>query len=201
MTAVDRETQNAEGGSGGAGPVAQEALDSGKLAFQGEMPMASALEPRQLALAAALAAGIFTPGVDPVDEVLDKCVIVDGLTEVIEKLAINEGSKNGSTDSGDYVDGFFDSDGKRVGTVTGTAVMLAKEPHIWQHHKSVTEFEDGTFETTGVIDGTAILHGLTQVFRVVGKTGRYAGKQGFMTLTIKDPQQRPPHYHTVFAMA
>ncbi|MFI6643903.1 hypothetical protein [Streptomyces sp. NPDC050504] len=179
----------------------ERALESGKLAFQGEMPATSLVAPRDLALAAAAAAGIYTPDKDSADEVLKRCVVVEGLTEVIEKMAIHDAGTDGAAALAEYQDGFFDAEGNRVGTVTGTARVLAMVPHMWQYHQSRTEFDGGTFETSGVIDATAILHGYTQVFRVVGRTGRFSGKSGFMTLTIDDPTQRPPRYRTSFAMA
>ncbi|WDM16622.1 hypothetical protein J3S85_37170 [Streptomyces lavenduligriseus] len=177
------------------------ALDSGQLAFQGQMPATSLVEPRDLALAAAAAAGIYDPAKDSAEEALKKCVIVEGLTEVIEKMAIHDEGTHGAAALAEYQDGFFDADGNRVGTVIGSARVLSMAPHMWQYHQSRTEFEGGTFETHGVIDGTAILHGFTQIFQLTGKTGRFAGKAGFMTLTIDDPTQRPPRYRTSFAMA
>jgi hypothetical protein len=196
----DNETTVTDGATAPDG-LDQRALDSGKLAFQGEMPASSLVEPRDLALAAAAAAGIYTPDKDSVDEVLKKCIIVEGLTEVIEKMAIHDAGTDGAAALAEYQDGFFDADGNRVGTATGSARVLSMAPHMWQYHQSTTEFEGGTFETSGVIDATAILHGFTQIFRLTGKTGRFSGRTGFMTLTIDDPTQRPPRYRTSFAMA
>ncbi|GGW70310.1 hypothetical protein GCM10010503_54400 [Streptomyces lucensis JCM 4490] len=179
----------------------QRALDSGQLAFQGRMPASSLVEPRDLALAAAAAAGVYDPARDSAEEALERCIIVENLTEVIEKMAIHDEGTHGAAALAEYQDGFFDADGNRVGTVTGSARVLSMAPHMWQYHRSRTEFDGGTFETHGVVDGTAILHGYTQIFQLTGTSGRFSGKVGFMTLTIDDPTQRPPRYRTSFAMA
>ncbi|MFD2768443.1 allene oxide cyclase barrel-like domain-containing protein [Micromonospora eburnea] len=181
-------------------PVSARALNAGQLAFQQDLGNSSALEAGQLALAAALAAGAYRPSDGQVNAALGDCIVVDGLTEAVEKLVTTDQAASGGVDSAEYEDGFYDAAGNRVGTVTGTAVVLSYTPHMWQYHSSTTEFHDGTFETSGVIDCTAILNGMTQILQVVGRSGRYAGKRGFMTLTLHDHRQQPPLYRTQFVM-
>jgi hypothetical protein len=183
-----------------AGTLSARARNAGRLAFQQDLGDSSALEANQLALAALLAAGGYVPGGGQVAGALDDCVVVDGLTEAVEKLVTTDEAVSGGVDFAEYEDGFYNVAGDRVGTVTGTAVVLCYTPHMWQYHSSTTEFHDGTFETNGVIDCTAILNGMTQVLRVVGTGGRYAGKQGFMTLTLHDHRKQPPLYRTQFVM-
>ncbi|MGY1438548.1 allene oxide cyclase barrel-like domain-containing protein [Streptomyces reniochalinae] len=183
------------------GPVSERALNAGTLAFQGDLGTSSELEPGRLAVAAAVAGGLYKAQDGPLGQVLDDVIVVEGLTERIEKLATIDDAASGGVDYAEYEDGFYDEAGERVGTVEGTAVVLTYTPHMWQYHSSVTTFEDGTFETSGVIDCTAILSGMTQVLQVRGTSGRYAGKQGFMTLTLHDHEQRPPLYRTTFVMA
>ncbi len=179
----------------------ERALDAGQVLAQ-PLPGTSPLGTAALALAAAAEAGLYTPGSDSPQDALDRCVIVDGLTEIVEKMVIEEGSDgHGPGTVARYVDGFFTADGTRVATVTGSALVLTMEPRMWQYHTSSTVLDDGTFETHGVVDATAVLHGITQVLRVTGTGGRYAGKKGYMTLVMDDPTQRPPHYATAFVMA
>lgn len=189
MTAVNQEPSELD----------ERALNAGSAAAQA-MADTAPLGIEALALAAAADAGLYEPGVTPIEEALARCVVVDGLTEVVEKMAVEEG-KPGSGSVARYTDGFFDADGKRLGTVTGHALVLAMAPRMWQYHSSSTVYEDGTFTTNGVVDATAVLHGITQVFRVTGTGGRYLGKKGYMTLVMGDPTQQPPHYSTAFVMA
>jgi len=181
--------------------IDQRARDVGADA-QREQEDPSPLDPRALALAAAAAAGVYTPGGGEQEQAaaLDRCVIVTGLTEKIEKLVVHDGGTPGTGTSVEYTDAFFDADGNRVATVQGSSIVLTMAPHMWQYHQSRAQFDDGAFEAQGVLDCTAMLRGGTQLFRLTGTEGRYAGKVGFMTLAIEDPTQKPPHYATSFVL-
>lgn len=184
-----------------AGEIDERALETGTMALQETVVDPGPVGVEALAVAAATAAGRYTPGESarPADA-LKECVVIEGLTEIVEKLVVHDvpgGAGVGTTV--EYVDGYFDGD-RRIGESRGTAVVLAMTPHMWQFHKSRTEFEDGAFETTGVIDCTAMLRRMTQVLQVVGTEGRFAGKTGYVTLALKDPTQKPPHYETAVVL-
>jgi Allene oxide cyclase barrel like domain len=194
MTVADQEND-----APASSPIDQRALDVGAAALK-EQADPSPLGVPALALAAATAAGVFSADEGTAEEAVAKCLVVDGLTEKVEKAVVNENATAGAGSTVEYVDGFFDSSGTRVGTVTGTAVVLTMTPHMWQYHRGHADFTDGTFETTGIVDCTAALRGMTQVLQVVGTGGRYEGKSGYLTLAIGDPTQRPPHYSTTLVM-
>lgn len=179
--------------------VDQRAIDVG-----GEFQQAAAdpgpLDIRALAVAAATAAGRYDPAEQTPDDALKACEVMDGLVEKIEQLSIDDGGSPGEGTTVNFVDGFFDENGERVATVTGTGTVLTMTPHMWQVHRSRAELDDGTFEITGLLDVGALLRSMTQVLRIVGTGGRYAGKTGYLTLTVLDPTQRPPHYSTMFAL-
>ncbi|QTD96703.1 allene oxide cyclase barrel-like domain-containing protein [Streptomyces cyanogenus] len=196
MTTGLEENENAA-----AQPIDRRAMDVGVEARR-EVADPSPLDPEALALAAAAAAGVCTPGdgAQARAAAIEKCVVVTGLTEKIEKLVVHDGETPGLGTSVEYTDAFYDADGNRVATVNGRSVVLSTTPHMWQYHQSRAELEDGTFEAVGVLDCTVMMRGGTQLFRITGTGGRYAGKVGYMTLAIADPSQKPPHYATSFVL-
>jgi hypothetical protein len=179
--------------------IDQRALDVGADVLQATQDPGP-LDVQGLALAAATAAGVFDPAQGKAEDAVRHCIVLDGLTEKVEKAVVSENTPAQPGSTVEYVDGFYDADGKRVGTLTGSAVVLAMTPHLWQYHKGHADFEDGTFETTGVVDCTAVIHGMTEVFQIVGTGGKYEGKAGYLTLAVKDATQRPPHYTTTIVM-
>lgn len=182
-----------------SGPIDRRALESGAMAQQ----MTSDPGPvdiRALAVAAATRAGLYLPGKSTTEDAVGACVVVEGLTEKILKLTINDGGDTRLGSTIEYTDAVFDRDGKEIGTSTSSAVVLGMAPHMWQFHRSTVELDDGGFESTGVIDATAMLRGMTQILQVAGTSGRYAGKSGYLTIAIADPTRKPPHYTTSFAV-
>ncbi|MGW1958453.1 allene oxide cyclase barrel-like domain-containing protein [Streptomyces sp. NPDC001920] len=180
--------------------IDRRAIDVGTEALAEEIVDPGPLDVKALAMAAAATAGLYAPGRDNEDDVLAKC-LVRSVTEVVEKLSVSDDPENaGVGTTVEYVDAFFDEDGERVGTMSGNAVVLAMTPHMWQYHKSTTEFEDGTIEHTGVVDCTALMHRMTQLHRVVGTGGVYLGKSGYMAFEMSDPHQKPPHFSVTFVL-
>jgi hypothetical protein len=151
-----------------------------------------------LATAAALAAGVIGPHDAATTDVLDRCIVIDELTEVVEKMLLHtDDGPPGPGTVAEYVDGLFDADGKRVGTITGTAVVLDMLPHMWQLHRNVVELKDGSMEAIGVVDATATVQGVTCTIPVTGLSGRYEGKTGFRTLVLdlsEDDEREGPQY-------
>ncbi|HEY7143741.1 MAG TPA: hypothetical protein VH637_05790 [Streptosporangiaceae bacterium] len=194
MTATEEETSAAS-----AGQVDERALESGA-AFQAVQPDPGPVDIRALAVAAATAAGAFAPGQGSPDDAVRACVVRDGITEKIEKLVINDGGAHGAGTTVEYTDGYYDEQGERIATATGSAVVVAMTPHMWQFHASTAEFADGSFAVSGFLDAAALMRSMTQILQIRGLTGRYAGKAGYMSLTVADPSQRPPHYATAFAL-
>jgi hypothetical protein len=172
--------------------IDERAMEAGAAALQETIVDPGPLDVTALAVAAALAAGLHSADDDPA-AALAKCIVLDELTEFAERLVVHD-RPGGVGTTVEYVEVYEDASGARLGTATGNAVVLKMEPHMWQLHQSVSELADGSFEAVGVIDCTAMLRRMTQVLRVTGRSGRYAGKSGFMTLAISDPNQRPPHY-------
>lgn len=195
MTIADREEKAATGSP----PIDQRALDAGA-AFLGATADPGPLDVRGLAVAAAAMAGVHVPGAETIDDAVRRCIIVDGLTEKVEKLIINDDEASGQGATVQYEDGFYDEHGERIATVSGTAVVLQAKPHMWQFHQSTAQLADGSFRISGIVDVTAMTQSMTQVLQVTGTSGRYDGKAGFLTLSIADPQIRPPHYATAFVM-
>jgi hypothetical protein len=191
-------SQEAKSGTA-AGPVDERALESGA-AFQDALADPGPVDVRVLAVAAATAAGVYRPGRDNADDAVRACITMDGITEKIEKLAISDNGSHGSGSTVEYSDGYYDAQGERIGTVTGSAVVLVTQPHMWQFHSSTVELTDGSFTISGLLDIAAMMRSMTQVLQVHGTAGRYAGKAGYLTLTVADTSQRPPFYTTAFAM-
>jgi hypothetical protein len=181
--------------------IDERALNTGVAALQESIVDPGPIGVEALAVAAATAAGRHDPAVDRPADAVAKCIVRADLTEKVERLVVHDAKDTDGTGSlVEYVDGCYDAEGNRLGTVTGSAVVLAMTPHMWQFHRSTTELLDGSFETTGVIDCTAMLRRMTAVLRVRGTGGRYAGRHGYATLALKDPTQRPPHYETAFVL-
>ncbi len=195
MTADNPESADAANSAA----IDERALDSGTMVQQA-VADPGPVDIEALAVAAAAKAGLYVPGKSTTEDAVSACIIVEGLTEKIVKLTINDdgGVQLGSTVA--YTDAIFDRDGKELGTSTSNAVVLGMAPHMWQYHYSTVELHDGTYETTGVLDATAMMRGMTQVLQVTGTGGRYAGKAGYLTIAIIDPTQRPPHYSTSFVV-
>ncbi|GAA3301643.1 MULTISPECIES: allene oxide cyclase barrel-like domain-containing protein [Dactylosporangium] len=181
--------------------IDERALNTGAAALQESIVDPGPVGVEALAVAAATAAGVHDPAADSPADAVAKCIVLAGLTEKVERLVVHDAKDTDGTGSlVEYVDGYYDADGNRLGAATGTAVVLSMAPHMWQFHRSTTELTDGTFETTGVIDCTAMLRRMTAVLQVRGTGGRYAGRSGYVTLALKDPNQRPPHYETAFVL-
>jgi hypothetical protein len=178
----------------------ERAVEAGITALSETMSQDNPLTAEALAVAAATAAGRYVPGRDSVADALAACVIIRDLTEVVEKMVINDDGKPGPGTVAEYADGLFDGDGTRVATMTGQAVVMTMTPHMWQYHKAVVEFEDGTIENSGVLDATAVVHGITQTLEVVGVSGRYEGMSGFRTIVVSDPEKTPPLYRATFVL-
>jgi hypothetical protein len=195
MTTIDQDVASGTG----AGPVDERALGSGA-AFL-ELPAdPGPVDIRALAVAAATAAGAYVPGRGSPDDAVMACIVRDGITEKIEKLVINDGGTHGTGTTIEYSDGYYDDSGERIATVTGSAVVVATAPHMWQFHTSTAEFADGSIAISGFLDAAAMMRSMTQILQVRGMSGRYAGKAGYMSLTIADPSQRPPHYATAIVV-
>jgi hypothetical protein len=156
---------------------------------QEKEPDANPISARALATAAAVAAGrVDARGVAA--GLPEGGIVLEGLTEVVEKMVITPGEDGpGPGTVAEYVDALLDRDGNRIGTITGSAVVLDMLPHMWQLHRNVTELEDGSFETVGIVDATSIVQGVTGTIPVRGLTGRYAGMTGFRTLVLGPPDE------------
>lgn len=156
--------------------------------------------------ALALAARIAADGVVPEDEVsgldaLAGCIVVDGLTEVVESMVIKAPETGpGPGTVARYVDVLLDAEGNRVGTVAGGAVVLDLMPHMWQLHRNVTELPDGTLEAVGIVDATSVVQGLTATIPVTGISGRYAGKKGYRTLVLSEIAGDTPRYDVTIVL-
>lgn len=154
-----------------------------------------------LATAATVAAGLVQPHETSTTDVLSLCIVLEGLTEVVEKMVIHAGENGpGAGTVAEYTDALFDADGERVGTITGRAVVLDMFPHMWQLHRNVTELADGTIEAVGVVDATSIVQGLTGTIPVTGVSGRYAGRAGYRTLVLTEGDDESPRYEVTFVL-
>ena len=191
MTADNQ--QDTAGANSGA--IDRRAMEAGAM-VQGLRLDPGPIDIRALAVAAATKAGRYVPGVSTTEEAVDACVIVEGLTEKILELKIDDGgdTKLGSTI--EYRVVVLDRDGNEIGTSSSNAVVLGMTPHMWQFHRSGAELADGAYESSGVVNATAMLRGMTQVLHVVGKSGKFEDKAGYLTIVMSDPTQRPPHYTT-----
>ena len=85
-----------------------------------------------LALAAATAAGVFDPAKEPAEEAVRHCVVLDRLTERIEKAVVSDADQAKPGSTVEYTDAFYDEDGRKIGTLRGHAVVLTMTPHLWQ---------------------------------------------------------------------
>jgi hypothetical protein len=179
------------------GRIDQRALDVGEAARGETIVDPGPVSAAALAVAAAAKAGRYDPETADQAAALAECLIMDGLTEKVERLVVHD-REGGVGTTVEYVDGIYAGDGTRLGEVNGSAVVLTMTPHMWQFHRSRAELTDGSFQTVGVIDCTAMLHRQTQVLQVEGTGGRYLGRSGYMTLELSDLSQKPPHYATVF---
>ncbi|RVX38772.1 hypothetical protein EDD27_1096 [Nonomuraea polychroma] len=180
--------------------IDERAIEVGTEALQETLVDPGPLDIRGLALAAATRAGRYKPGVDSEEDALAAC-IVRTVTEVVEKLTVSDDSDTaGVGTTVEYVDAFSDENGKRVGTMTGNAVVVAMAPHMWQFHRSTTEFDDGTIEHVGLVDCTALMRRMTQIHSIVGTSGVYEGKTGFMAFELSDPHKRPPLFSVTFVL-
>jgi hypothetical protein len=179
--------------------VDSRALDSGA-AFAEITADPGPVGVRGLAIAAAIAAGVYTPGEGDIDDAIAACIVMDGLTEKIEKLVINDSEGHNAGTIVEYQDGYYGADGEKVATVTGKAVVVATEPHMWQFHFGHAELADGTWETTGFLDAAAIMKSMTQILHIRGTGGRYAGKAGYLSMSVADLSQRPPLYSVSLAL-
>jgi hypothetical protein len=195
MTTVGREEMVATNSES----VDQRAIESGAI-FQVADPDPGPVPIRALAVAAATKAGLYVPGEGTIEDAVSKCIVIDGLTEKILKLVIDDGGDPGLGTTVDYVDAIFDESGRQIGTSTSGAVVLCMTPHMWQFHRSKVELDDGSFETSGLLDVAAMTRSMTQILQVVGTGGRYDGKSGYLTIAIGDPNQKPPHYATAVVM-
>lgn len=156
---------------------------------------------RALAAAAAVAAGRIEPQEMLTADVLGECVVIEGLTEIVEKMVIHAGDNGpGPGTIAEYTDALFDADGTRVGTITGRALVLDMMPHMWQLHRNLTEFADGTIEALGVVDATSVVQGLTATIPVTGISGRYAGMKGFRTLVLTEGEDETPRYDVTIVL-
>jgi hypothetical protein len=179
--------------------VDERALDSGA-AFAEVTADPGPVGVRGLAVAAAMAAGVYVPGQGSADEAVAACITMDGITEKIEKLVINDGGTHGAGTTIEYADGYYDAGGEKIATVTGSAVVVAMQPHIWQFHSSTAELADGSFAISGFLDAAAVMKSMTQILQIRGTGGRYAGKAGYLSMTVADTSQRPPLYAVSLAL-
>jgi Allene oxide cyclase barrel like domain len=191
MTAVSDEAA--------APTVDKRAMESGT-AFAADTADPGPVDVRGLAMAAARAAGVYQPGRDSVDDAVRACITIDGITEKIEKLVINDAGGHGAGTTIEYSDGYYDQAGEKIATVNGSAVIVAVTPHMWQYHRSKAEFADGTCEISGFLDTGAVMKCMTQVLQVRGTSGRYEGKSGYLSMEVADTSQRPPHYAVCIAL-
>ncbi|WP_432969513.1 allene oxide cyclase barrel-like domain-containing protein [Dactylosporangium sp. CA-233914] len=155
-----------------------------------------------LAIATAVLRGAIEPADVPGTDVLGRCIVLDGLREVVEKMQLHvDGGLPQQGTVAEYVDALFDRDDNRVGTITGTAVLLADPPmtHLWQLHRNVAEFDDGTIEAVGIL-GPSLAQGATGVLSVTGLSGRYAGRHGHRTLALIDGDGDTPHYAVTYVL-
>jgi len=179
--------------------VDSRALDSGD-AFAAVLAEPGPVGLRGLAIAAAIAAGAYTPGQGSIDEAVAACITWDGITEKIEKLVINDSNGHGAGTTIEYQDGYYGADGEKIATATGRAIVVAAEPQMWQFHSGIAEFADGTFAVTGFLNAAAVMKSMTQILHLRGTSGRYEGKVGYMSMTVSDTTQRPPHYAVSIAV-
>ncbi|MFG2531762.1 hypothetical protein [Streptomyces sp. NPDC048516] len=180
--------------------IDERALEVGTESLKEMHPDPGPLSIPALAVAAATAAGLHTPGVHSEDDAVSRCVI-RSVTEMAENLTVSHSKEEaGPGTTVEYREALVDADGKRVGTMTGNSVVLMMTPHMWQFHQSRTEFEDGVIEHSAVIDCTALMRRMSQVHRATGISGAYEGKSGYMAFEISDPTQKPPHFTTTFVM-
>ncbi|MGW0604790.1 allene oxide cyclase barrel-like domain-containing protein [Streptomyces sp. NPDC002640] len=105
---------------------------------------------------------------------------------------------HGPGDWDTYDSTFVTADGEHVGSLKGTGRILyerSADAHLMMYYREEITFPDGTAQTAGWVDGTAILGGAWQRFPIVGTGGRYEGMIGLRSF---QPSREAPHsrYHS-----
>ncbi|MGW8668359.1 allene oxide cyclase barrel-like domain-containing protein [Streptomyces niveus] len=85
------------------------------------------------------------------------------------------------------------AEGEHVATLHGTGRILyerSRDGHMMMYYREKLTFPDGTAETAGWLDGTAIIGGAWQRFPVIGTGGAQSGKLGIRSFR---PTPEAPH--------
>ncbi|MGV9661149.1 allene oxide cyclase barrel-like domain-containing protein [Streptomyces koyangensis] len=150
-------------------------------------PALAALVPEFLDLARAAASG------DPAAEERDLAVW-ENLTEHVSlDYRFANPPVHGPGDWDTYDSRFVDPAGVEIGTLQGTGRILyerSSDAHLMMYYREQLTFPDGTAQTAGWVDGTAILGGAWQRFPILGSGGRYGSMIGLRSF---QPTPEAPH--------
>ncbi|MEU4173866.1 hypothetical protein [Streptomyces sp. NPDC026589] len=121
----------------------------------------------------------------------------DVLEELVEHVTLDyrkvdpPGRSLGDWDT--YESVITTSDDRPVATLQGTGRILyerSHDGHMMMYYREKLTFPDGTAETAGWLDGTAIMGGAWQRFPLVGTSGAQLGRLGIRSFR---PTPEQPH--------
>ncbi|MDF3293937.1 allene oxide cyclase barrel-like domain-containing protein [Streptomyces silvisoli] len=95
-------------------------------------------------------------------------------------------------DRNSHSDKITDASGRVVGTITGSGWKVyerAHDGHVLSYYREEIEFADGTVQTSGWMDSTAVWAGEWQSLHAVGTGGAYLGLIGVRQIRQEIPRE------------
>jgi allene oxide cyclase-like protein len=108
------------------------------------------------------------------------CVSHDNVTELVTG---GTGGENGIEVGmeGTYQTVLTNADGEQIGSVDADVTVVWQNPandHFFYYITETIELQDGTIETAGLVDHSAVSEGATPYISAIGTEGAYEGKIG-----------------------
>ncbi|MFH8409404.1 hypothetical protein ACH4FX_32165 [Streptomyces sp. NPDC018019] len=121
------------------------------------------------------------------------CVVRTGLAEHAD-ITFHAATTTGPTvgDRNTHADRLTDADGTAVGTITGSGWKVYEHPrdgHVLSYYREEIAFPDGTVQTSGWMDSTAVWGGQWQNLHAVGTGGAYLGLVGVRQIRQEEPRR------------
>ncbi|KNB50308.1 hypothetical protein AC230_23785 [Streptomyces caatingaensis] len=95
-------------------------------------------------------------------------------------------------DHNSHTDKLADASGTVLGTITGSGWKIYERPsdgHVLSYYREEIEFADGTIQTSGWMDSTAVWAGEWQTLHAVGTGGAYLGLIGVRQIRQEIPRE------------
>lgn len=121
------------------------------------------------------------------------CVVRVGLAEHAD-IQFHAATTTGPTvgDHNSHMDRLMDAQGTAAGTITGSGWKVYQRPddgHVLSYYREEIELPDGTAQTSGWMDSTAVWAGEWQTLHAVGTSGALLGLVGVRQIRQEKPRE------------